>query len=496
MHSESPVDPGAVAVGPGDVTSSPRALVPAPGMIRRHGKLLRGLLMAVDATTAAILGLAVYQLVVHPNVPLAQFLDDFWLRTSLYALLWVGLLYINGAYRLRAYWTLAGEARAVVRAAFWLAALGMAALLVFASDAAERGYVLLLFPLQGLATIALRGMLRGLFMVVRRAGFNSRNLVILGSADSATAFAQLVHAHSALGVKVVGFLGDRRPAGVPEGMYWGPLHELPRVLRDEVVDEIAICVRPTEWRLVEEYARMAHQEGVLVRVPLLAPHLDSSRRHLEDLEGTAVLSFSSGADELAGQALKRAFDIAVASAAIVVLGPLMLGVAILLRIRQGPDVLFRQTRVGIHGRPFTIYKFRTMTLDAEDRYAELAARSHTRGAAFKMVGDPRITDSGRWLRRFSLDELPQFLNVLKGEMSVVGPRPAPPREVEAYDLWHRRRLSVKPGITGLWQVTARLDSDFDDRAVLDLSYIDRWSIWLDLSILFRTLPAVLRRPGQ
>ncbi|CAN5485863.1 sugar transferase [soil metagenome] len=465
-------------------------------MIRRHGTVLRALLVVADALVAALLGLAVYQVVVHPNVPLAEFLDVFWARAGLYALVWIGLLYMSGAYRLRAYWTLGGEARTVVRASFWLSALGMGALFLLGSDAAERGYVLLLFPLQGVATIVLRGMLRGLFMVFRRMGFNTRNLVILGSAESATGFAQLVQDHSMLGVKVVGFLGDRRPEGIPESMYWGPLHELPRVLHREVVDEIAICVRPTEWRLVEEYARMAHQEGKLVRVPLLVPQLESSRRHLEDLEGTAVLSFSSGPDELAGQALKRAFDLSVAGLAVILFAPVMLGVALLLRARQGPGVVFRQTRVGIHGRPFTIYKFRTMTLDAEERYAELAARSHTRGAAFKMVGDPRVTAIGRWLRRFSLDELPQFFNVRKGEMSVVGPRPAPPREVEAYDLWHRRRLSVKPGITGLWQVTARFDRDFDDRAALDLSYIDRWSIWLDLSILFRTLPAVLRRTGQ
>jgi lipopolysaccharide/colanic/teichoic acid biosynthesis glycosyltransferase len=122
--------------------------------------------------------------------------------------------------------------------------------------------------------------------------------------------------------------------------------------------------------------------------------------------------------------------------------------------------------------------------------------SDTSGAAFKLVDDPRVTPAGRWLRRYSLDELPQFANVLMGEMSMVGPRPAPPREVEEYDIWHRRRLSMKPGITGLWQITSRLDEDFDHRAELDLAYIDRWSIWLDLSIVLRTIPAVLRKPGH
>ena len=137
-----------------------------------------------------------------------------------------------------------------------------------------------------------------------------------------------------------------------------------------------------------------------------------------------------------------------------------------------------------------------MYADAEDRYREVEALSDTSGAAFKLVDDPRVTPAGRLMRRYSLDELPQFVNVVRGEMSIVGPRPAPPREVQEYDIWHKRRLSMKPGITGLWQVSSRLDEDFDQRAELDLAYIDRWSFWLDLEIVLRTIPALIRRPGH
>ena len=172
-----------------------------------------------------------------------------------------------------------------------------------------------------------------------------------------------------------------------------------------------------------------------------------------------------------------------------VLSPLLAAVAIAIRSTDGPPILFRQTRVGLHGRRFQVLKFRTMSTDAEARYAELVAQSDPR--AFKLTDDPRITPLGRFLRRTSLDELPQLWNVLRGQMSLVGPRPAPPREVEGYDLWHRRRLSMKPGITGLWQVTARRNDDFDERATLDLDYIDRWSLWLDVKILARTIPAAL-----
>src|SRR6187200_459832 len=154
-------------------------------------------------------------------------------------------------------------------------------------------------------------------------------------------------------------------------------------------------------------------------------------------------------------------------------------------------MLFRQRRVGVHGRQFSLIKFRSMAVDAEGRLADLAHLNEIQGRAFKITNDPRVTPVGRFLRRTSLDELPQLLNVLRGDMSLVGPRPPLPREVEGYDLWHRRRLSMKPGITGLWQVSARRSDDFDDRAELDLSYIDRWSLWLDFKILARTVPAAL-----
>lgn len=464
-------------------------------MTRRHGAVLRALLMSADGALAAILGLLVYQAAAHPDAPLGDFLDAFWVRSALYGVVWVGLLYLNGAYRLRAHWTLLGEARTVARATFWMAVVGLAALFVGGAEFSDRGYVLLLFPLTGLAAVATRFLLRIVFMSIRRRGHDVRNLVILGTGENAEAFARTIRDHGVLGVQVIGYLGERAPVHEPDDLYRGPIHELPRILRAEVVDEIAVCVQPSEWPLAEEYVNLAHQEGKLVRVPLSVPRLDMSQRFLEDLEGTAVLSFANGPDELAGDVVKRVFDIGAAVTAIVLTSPLMLAVALALRWRQGPGVLFTQTRVGMHGRRFTIYKFRTMDLDAEERYAELADRSSTAGAAFKMIDDPRITPLGRLLRRWSIDELPQFFNVLRGEMSIVGPRPAPPREVEAYDLWHRRRLSMKPGVTGLWQVTARLDHDFDHRAELDLAYIDRWSFWLDVAILFRTIPAVIRRPG-
>jgi lipopolysaccharide/colanic/teichoic acid biosynthesis glycosyltransferase len=189
-------------------------------------------------------------------------------------------------------------------------------------------------------------------------------------------------------------------------------------------------------------------------------------------------------------------DVVVAAGALLALSPLMAGIAVWIWRTDGRPVLFRQQRVGEHGRRFTLLKFRTMTRDAEERLAELAAINEIRGRAFKLTDDPRLTRSGRFLRRTSLDELPQLVNVLRGEMSLVGPRPPLPREVEGYDVWHRRRLSMKPGMTGLWQVSARREPDFDRWVNVDLEYIDRWSLWLDVKIMLRTVPAMISQDGR
>lgn len=197
-----------------------------------------------------------------------------------------------------------------------------------------------------------------------------------------------------------------------------------------------------------------------------------------------------------GLVAKRGFDLAGAVLAIVLLTPLMLLVAIAILVVEGRPILFVQERVGLRGAPFRLVKFRTMVRDAEERYLEVAPLSDMRGPGFKMRNDPRITPLGRWLRRSSLDELPQLWNVLRGDMSLVGPRPAPAREVDRYDSWQLGRLSMKPGMTGMWQVASRFDEDFDQRASLDLAYIERWSLWLDVAILLRTVPAVLLLTGR
>jgi len=222
----------------------------------------------------------------------------------------------------------------------------------------------------------------------------------------------------------------------------------------------------------------------------------NSTGRLEELDGLAIYSLTRGPDRALALAIKRLVDLVAGTAAAIVLSPLMVVIAVAIAIDSGRPVLFRQKRVGQHGRTFDVIKFRTMGLGAEGRLADLAHRNEIRGPAFKLASDPRVTRIGTYLRRTSLDELPQLWNVMRGEMSLVGPRPPLPAEVAGYDVWHRRRLSVKPGMTGLWQIRARRETDFNRWVQADLEYIDRWSLWLDLKIIAQTIPAVITGSGR
>jgi exopolysaccharide biosynthesis polyprenyl glycosylphosphotransferase len=311
----------------------------------------------------------------------------------------------------------------------------------------------------------------------------------VGAGPRAQEFARRLEDHRELGLRIIGFLDDRE-FDLPRGWQMlGGLGDITRVLHATVIDEVAICLPHSYWDRVNAIAHLCEEEGKIVRMPVDVIDNAFGAGRVEELDGVPVYSMVTGPDRMVALVVKRAIDLVVSAAALLVLSPVLLVVALVIRAREGAPVVFRQTRVGLHGREFEVLKFRTMLPDAEEQYAALVARSDPR--AFKLSDDPRVTPVGRFLRRTSLDELPQLWNVLRGQMSLVGPRPAPPREVDGYDLWHRRRLSMKPGITGLWQVTARRNDDFENRAELDLSYIDRWSLWLDLKILARTIPAAL-----
>lgn len=266
--------------------------------------------------------------------------------------------------------------------------------------------------------------------------------------------------------------------------------KLPRLLAEQIIDEVIFNVDSSKLSALEETFLLCDEEGVRTRIAVdFFPHVNSEIT-LDRVGNAPLLTFSAAPLDDLSLIAKRFFDIAFAVAALVILSPVLLIIAVLIRLTSPGPVIFRQARCGLNGRRFTMYKFRSMVDNADLIKAQLA-HLNEKEIAFKIKRDPRVTPLGRWLRKFSIDEWPQFWNVLKGDMSVVGPRPPVPEEVENYQRWQRRRLRMRPGLTCLWAVIGRDHLDFESWMRSDLSYIDNWSLKLDWSIIVKTIPNVL-----
>ncbi len=324
--------------------------------------------------------------------------------------------------------------------------------------------------------------------------------LIVGTGPKARGLADLIEQGETMGLRLVGFVDVH--GGVPSRLATGvreyPVIQLSQVaatLCGNVVDEVVFSVEMDDLVRLQPLMRDCAREGVNTRVQLEFLPQAFSRVYIENLRHVPLLSLSATPDSYLMLFAKRLFDLAVAGAALVVLSPVLLVIALLVKLTSPGPILYRQVRSGLGGRRFTLYKFRSMVQDADQQRLALAPFNELRGPVFKMSQDPRVTPLGRWLRRFSLDELPQLWNVFRGEMSFVGPRPALPEEVEQYEPWQRRRLRMRPGLTCTWVLEGRNGVDFERLIQLDLSYIDNWSLWLDLKISLKTIPLVLMGKG-
>ena len=261
------------------------------------------------------------------------------------------------------------------------------------------------------------------------------------------------------------------------------------------MDEVIFVVPGRMLGEFEETFLLCEDLGINARIAVgMFPHL-IAKAQLEEFQGRPLLTFTTTSTNTLALGLKRLLDLSAGLALLLLLGLPGLAIALAIKLDSEGPVLFSQVRSGLHGRQFRMHKFRSMVADAESRRDQLESVNEMDGPVFKIRDDPRITRVGRLLRRTSLDELPQVLNIIKGDMSLVGPRPPIPAEVERYQRWQRRRLSMKPGITCLWQVSGRNQVDFEEWMRLDLRYIDSWSLWLDFKILILTIPAVLTGRG-
>jgi exopolysaccharide biosynthesis polyprenyl glycosylphosphotransferase len=335
----------------------------------------------------------------------------------------------------------------------------------------------------------------------RRNGRNVRQVLIVGTNPRAVDLMRQVVSAPELGFRLVGFV-DEHWAGTKAIVDAGyPIVSdfagFPDFISRNVVDEVMVCLPfKSLYERSSQIVAQCAEQGITARLvsEVVTPSLAHS--HVERFADRLVLTVHTGGMRGWSMVTKRLMDIAIAGSALIVLSPLILVVAALIRARSPGSVFFTQERMGVNKRRFRLYKFRTMVPDAEQKLAGLEHLNEASGPVFKIRNDPRITPVGRFLRKTSIDELPQLINVLIGDMSLVGPRPLPVRDYESFNTaWHRRRFSVKPGITCLWQVMGRSSIPFERWMELDMQYIDQWSLALDLQILLRTIPAVLRGSG-
>lgn len=352
------------------------------------------------------------------------------------------------------------------------------------------------------AGVAGRVALAAFLRKVRRSGYNQRNLLLVGSYGDARTFANKINSTPELGYHIIGFVPTEEPIAdtneqTPTVLILGNLSSLRRTLETTPTDEIMVLIPIlNNVSAVWEIVRLGHEIGVVVRLfPESAVSPIIRRCHLEEFDGRSVVTFFR--EQMLLQLLgKKLLDLFGAALLLLVTFPLLLLIALAVKITSPGPIFFIQERVGMNKRTFHLYKFRSMFVDAEIRRKELVHLNEMDGPVFKIKNDPRVTPLGRFLRKSSLDEFPQLLNVIRGQMSLVGPRPPLPKEVDQYEWLFRKRLSIKPGITCLWQISGRNEVSFKQWMEMDRFYVENWSLWLDLKILMKTIPAVLLQRGS
>ena len=434
---------------------------------------------AIAASAAA--ALAMVDVRMQPGTALPASLLHMLLAAD--AGLYGQLRYVGGAQLLRKTLWVWLRVAAVVAAVglFMVSSVPRVAILWFAA------FYLLAFGGLRFATLWIR-------RFVRQRGRNLRYLVVAGTGPEAARAASAFTDDPGHGLRLLGFLGEPQGFTLPQPVL-GRFADLDSLVREQVVDEVVVAAPTASVADTEALVETCNLLGL--RTHLYGGFLPGDWRNVEarNLGDEVVLSLTPYPHNAAALFAKRSVDIAVSALALLGLLPLLLVIAAAVKLTSKGPVFFVQWRIGLNGRRFRFPKFRSMVADAESRLSDLLPHNEMDGPVFKMKRDPRITRLGAFLRRYSLDELPQLWCVLKGDMSLVGPRPLMPHEIDGHASWQRRRLSMRPGLTCLWQVNGRNAVDFDRWMRLDLEYIDGWSLGLDFRILVRTVPAVLSGRG-
>jgi exopolysaccharide biosynthesis polyprenyl glycosylphosphotransferase len=451
-----------------------------------HRKKIRLLFALADALLTALAFEAAYHTRVHLNLQFVFFLH---LQTHVLLLIYCAVVWVAlGSFqRLYEYLDSASPAR-LVKNTLRQAVFGTLLVIVFQyllrlDPPLSRSFLFLLFFYDFVLLAAFRWSSPQLIGAFQRGFGSPYHIVIVGDRARASALREQLCRTSPFRITVTAQLSEAECR-----------EKLPRLLAEQVVDEVIFEVDSSGLAALEEVFLQCDEEGVRTRVAVgFFPHVNSEMT-LDRVGGAPLLTFSAAPLDDIRLVLKRVFDLAVSAIGLVVLSPVIGLAALLIKLTSPGPVIYRQARCGLNGRRFTFYKFRSMVVNADEIKAQLEHLSERR-VAFKLSRDPRVTPVGRWLRKFSIDELPQLYNVLRGDMSIVGPRPPLPVEVDQYERWQRRRLRMRPGLTCLWAVAGRDRIDFNAWMRMDISYIENWSLKLDWSIILKTIPHVLAGRG-
>jgi exopolysaccharide biosynthesis polyprenyl glycosylphosphotransferase len=465
-----------------------------PASTRPSPRRLRRLLIASDVV-AIVVGYAVatvIQQLVRP-VPDATLRDEVLFAVFMVPI-WVVMMAAQNLFLARAVSRFGEELRRLLVTGLMATGFLVAVLFLAKYGELSRLWVALLFVCVTSSLVASRLVARHVFNTMRRNGRIRRPVIIVGTGSDAVSLLHATRRRPDLGYEVLGFTGDQR--GGVDGAVLGSIDDTPDVIRRTGAIGAILSVASLDPAVVNRLTRTLTDAGCHVTLSSSLHDIDISRTRSQSIDGRLVIYVEPTNRSRTHLLLKRVFDVAVAGPALLVTLPIVLVAAVAIKLDSRGPVLFRQVRVGKDGEPFEMLKLRSMVQDAEARRSELEDLNERTGPLFKLSADPRITRTGRLLRATSIDELPQFWNVLRGDMSVVGPRPALGSEVEHWTPDLRERLRVLPGITGMWQVSSRAEADFELYRRWDLFYVDNWSLAHDLKIVAKTVGVVLLRRGS
>lgn len=471
-------------------------------MARTRAPFLPGVLLALIDVVLINLGFAIawylrYQLELFREVAAADYLPiSSYFGIQAFLIVCLLIIYkLNGVYGRRRRQGWADEVSGITAGAL----VGVAIMIVAVFYVRPFGYSRLVFIYACVAIIVLLAMARvverGWRGYLRRKGIGLQRVLVVGEGPLGRMIMQNIVAQPELGYKIVGFVDDEPRQSLGRFEYLGTTAEIPQLVWQHQIDEVIIALPSASHQKVTEIVIACSRLNVRFRIVPDFYDLSLNQVDVVEINRIPLIGLREVSLPGSGQVIKRIVDVLVASIALIVLAVPMLLIAIAIKLDSPGPIIVRQVRIGRWGKPFDFFKFRSMRDGADQELQALIAQNEANGPIFKIRNDPRRTRVGRWLRRFSLDEIPQLFNVLRGDMSLVGPRPPFPWEVDQYAEWHRRRLQVYPGITGLGQVSGRSDLPFDETALLDIWYIENWTLGLDLKILLRTLPAVISGHG-